>query len=270
MPSKLYEPKNQKKIVIALSILSILFVFTIIALVIIDVNSPPQAKQFTGNVTVVICEKTSGTRAAAQIKATQKFMPFVKAILVISSVNDSGITLGPIPVVVVHQAFERPSEAFLLIPALISESPLLTTDIFWLGNSVIPRKGLSPSDLVVITHRYTRIKFFNGLAITPTLIREAEPIDGDAVPSAILNVSKFTDSVKGMLLNLVSSQSTIFSPQMSQQLLFINGDQKYNDNLMSDAQKITKELFVCVSAVDSVAEEFVTFTDDLFTQISDQ
>ncbi len=274
MTHYLYSAKNQKKIAIALAVLSTLFLFTIIALVVLDVLQPPEAKQLTGNITIVIVERTNTSRSTAQVKAVRRFMPFVKAILVVSSLDVIAHTTstGQIPVVVIPNiSFTNSREVFLMLPELISaqSNSVLTSDVFWLGDSVIPRKYIRASDLVVITHKCTRSKTFNSLQIVRTLAHETQEINGDAIPSTVIHLSRITNSIKGVVLDLLQSPSYIYSPQLCENLLFISDDQKYNDQVISLSRKITKEPFVCVAAVESVVASFDTFTDNLFMQISE-
>ncbi len=272
MTHYLYSAKNQKKVAITLAILSTLFLFIIIALIVVDVLQPPEAKQLTGNITIVIVERTNTSRSTAQVKAVRRFMPFVKAILVVSSLDVIAHTTlaGQIPVVVIPNiSFANSRDVFLMLPTLAQSNTLLTSDIFWLGDSVIPRKSVRASDLVVITHKCTRAKMFGGLQTTRILVHETQEINGDVIPSTVVHLSRITDSIKGVVLDLLQSPVYIYSPQLCENLLFISDDQKYNDQVISLSRKVTKEKFVCVAAVDSVAASFDTFTDNLFLQISE-
>lgn len=260
----------EEKTIIVLITLSVIFLCAIIILVIIDVASPGKTCIYTDQMTAIVYENIpNSTRSVSQVNAIIKFMPWIKSILVLSNLdNPSSYNNSSSIPIIVHQdtTLTDSQSAFLKVPEIISNAnnPLLHFDIYWFGNSVIPQTTIEPSYLILQTNSRIYFRFFNGIQLAKIITQEIDPMDGNSVPTVVMQLNRITDTLHGTLMDMLSSTNIVYSPHICQ-LILLTSDEAAN-TLALGMKPLNKEVFLCVSATEQAAIDYKDDIDLLFQQ----
>lgn len=255
---------RESKIVISVTSLAFIFILAVIVLLILDLILPISVSQYTDHLIVVIYDSpnTPG-RTNAQITAVNTYMKFIEQILIVSLSNETAYSSSNIPLSHIQDdRFTDEKTSFLLLPEIIG----LNKDIYWLGNSVIPQKTIYASDLVFQTKIRVYFRFFNGIQLAKIVSQEPLPMNGNIVPSAIINTSRITNTIEGTLIDLISSVDVVYSPQICQSMLLID-DQKANELALA-MKPLNREIFFSVSTTESAGNEYKSQILTLFNTIA--